>query len=77
MHGRGHALGERRLDELAALAADPELPPSSACAAVAPRQTSTRGFTAASSRVEPRPAGADLLQVRLLVDPPLAARPAT
>ena len=47
--------------------------PSSAWAAVAPRQTSTSGRRR-RARLEPRPAGRDLTPARLLVDAPLAAR---
>ena len=46
--------------------------PRSACAAVAPRQTRTRGLTTASSASSHGRAGGDLRPVRLLVDASLA-----
>ena len=49
MHGRDDQRRERRRHELAALLRHLEGFPSSACAAVAPRQTSTRGLTSAIS----------------------------
>ena len=48
--------------------------PSSACAAVAPRQTSTSRLHHRDLRFEPRPAGGDLRQFGFCVDAPLAAR---
>ena len=49
MYGRGHALGERGLDEPAALARDPELPPQQRLRRNRAEATSTCGFTSASS----------------------------
>ena len=48
--------------------------PSNACAAVAPRHTSTRGFTSAISVSSHGRQARDLAGVRLRVDAPLAAR---
>ena len=48
--------------------------PSTDCAAVAPRQTTTTGLIGADLRLEPRPACLDFRHSRLLVNAPLAAR---
>ena len=74
MDGRQHERRQRRRDELAAMRGDLETRPSSACAAVAPRQHD-------GARLDERDLGRratggrpDLAGARLLVDAPLAAR---
>ena len=74
MHRRDHERRERRRTNRRDAAVTLNGLPSSACAAVAPRQTMTRGLTSAISVSSHGRQAAISPRVRLLVDPALAAR---
>ena len=69
-----HVLGEVGLDRLAALARDAELPAEQRLGGGRAEADEHPRLDRRELAVEPRPAGVDLRPVRLLVDPPLAAR---
>lgn len=74
MDRRYHPLGEWGLDEAAALASDPELPAEQRLSRDRAEADEHPRPHRLQLRVEPPPAGPDLLGVRLLVDASLAAR---
>ena len=75
MHGREDVLGEVGLDRLPALLRDPELPAEKRLCCDRAKTDQHARLDDRELGVEPRPAGSDLRPVRLLVDPPLPARP--
>src|SRR6188474_1999466 len=75
MDRRCHEWRQGRLDEFPALTRDPECAPEEGLGRRRAEAHEHVRFDSSELAIEPWPAGADLLGVRLLVDPPLSPRP--